>query len=93
MKKTGILPPDVKPVRSGVYETRTVNVETGRVNGPWLFSWFDATDRIWGCGHQDAEAAWRVPDYEFAFQNKQWRGLTEEQAEAGAAKAQPREKT
>ena len=77
--KTKIFPPDVRPVRSGAYETREVDVETGAARGPWLFSWYDAPHRIWGCGHADAETAWRHPEYEFASQSKQWRGLTEEQ--------------
>lgn len=74
---TDIFPPDILPARSGVYLTRGVNPEDG-VKTPWAYSYFDATDRIWGCAHETIEMAARSPEYEFAWQTKEWRGLAEE---------------
>ena len=74
---TPIFPPDVLPVRSGVYFTQSVD-EDGKAFGSWGFSYFDATDRIWGCSHEFVEAAAAYPEFEFAIQTKRWRGLSEE---------------
>ena len=71
---TDIFPPETLPVRSGLYLTRTV-YEDGSTDPFWQFSHFDATDRIWGCGHLSTYAAAEAPDYEFASQSKQWRGV------------------
>lgn len=78
MKLTKIFPPDVLPVRSGVYRTKAVDIETGKSLGSWGYSYFDTTSKIWGCAHPDVDSAARVPDYEFALQHKMWRGLAEE---------------
>lgn len=75
---TGVFPPDVLPSRSGVYWTQTLDPETNEPAGEWGFSYFDATDRVWGCAYDDVDSAARGPDYEFASQTKQWLGLTEE---------------
>lgn len=78
MTLTAIFPPETLPVRSGVYKTRPIDPDTGKPTFSWGYSHFDATDRIWGCSHDRVDQAARVPDYEFAHQSKEWRGLTEE---------------
>jgi hypothetical protein len=76
---TEIFPPDILPVRSGVYRTQSCDSETGEPLGePWGFSYFDSADRLWGCVHDRVDDAWRMPEYEFAHQTKQWYGLNEE---------------
>lgn len=77
-KLTNIFPPEILPVRSGVYKTQACDPDTGTPLDAWGFSYFDANDRVWGCRHFDVEQAWRHPDYEFAHQCKQWCGLSEE---------------
>lgn len=78
--QTQTFPPDVLPARSGVYKTRGIDPETGKAEDGWLYSYFDLTDRVWGCAHATAEDAFKSPEYEFAHQTKEWRGLTEEPA-------------
>ncbi len=80
MKLTPTFPHDVLPVRSGVYRTRSVDPEDGKPIGPWGYSWFDATDRIWGCAEHGPIMAAQNPEYEFAYQTKIWRGLVKEAA-------------
>ena len=75
---TPVFPPETLPVRAGAYLTRSLDTVTGKVLSGWGYSYFDATDRIWGCTHERVDQALRVPDYEFAHQHKEWRGLTEE---------------
>ncbi|MBU3577537.1 hypothetical protein [Polynucleobacter sp. UK-Kesae-W10] len=76
---TPTFPPDILPVRSGVYFTRELDLDTGeRLGEMFMFSYFDATDRIWGCAAGNRESAWKEPGYEFASQNKEWIGLAEE---------------
>lgn len=77
---TPTFPPSVLPVRSGVYETLAADPETLQAIGgfDWGYSYFDATDRVWGCAHDTIDEAWQHPEYEFAHQCKKWRGLTEE---------------
>lgn len=75
---TEIFPPDILPVRSGVYRTQSVDPDSGVAMNPWGYSYFDATDRVWGCVAETAEEAFAKPDYEFAWQTKKWRGLTGE---------------
>ena len=76
---TPTFPPEILPVRSGLYFTREIDPETGaRSEEMFLFSHFDATDRIWGCSAMNRETAIKEPAYEFASQNKEWIGLAEE---------------
>lgn len=79
-KLTPTFPPEILPVRGGVYFTRELNPETGEpyAGDQFLFSYFDATDRIWGCAAGNRDVAWQEPNYEFASQNKEWIGLAEE---------------
>lgn len=78
-KLTNIFPPEILPVRSGVYKTQACDPNTGKPINPWWgFSYFDSTDRVWGCAHDTVDSAWKDPDYEFANQYKQWCGLNEE---------------
>lgn len=80
MKLTAIYPHTMLPVRSGVYQTQNVDPEDLLTIGGWGFSYFDATDRIWGCTYTTPSDAFRAPDYEFAYQTKQWRGLSDPQS-------------
>lgn len=79
MKRTKDLtltfPEDILPTRRGVYQTR---VMVGSKPSPWQYSFFDETDRIWGCAHDTPEMAEEFPEFEFAVQQKQWRGLAED---------------
>lgn len=75
---TPVFPPDVQPVRKGVYKTRVLDTENGQPLTGWAYSLFDTTDKIWGCGHDTVENALAAPDFEFAQQNKEWQGLTKE---------------
>jgi hypothetical protein len=76
---TPTFPPEILPVRSGLYFTREISLETGKPESErFLFSYFDATDRIWGCAGFSAHTAITEPSYEFASQNKEWIGLAEE---------------
>lgn len=77
-KQTPIFPPSVLPVRSGVYATQNIDPEDGLPKDGWAYSWFDLTDCVWGCSAPTPEEAFANPDYEFAWQTKQWRGLTQE---------------
>lgn len=74
---TNMFPAETLPVRSGVYKTLAVD-EDGEAMGDWGFSYFDSTDRIWGCAYASVDEAWKQPDYEYAHQQKLWFGLTEE---------------
>jgi hypothetical protein len=67
-----IFPPDVLPQRNGVYRTCTVDVETGEEAEAWGYSYFDTTDRVWGCTQDNIEDAVKFPEYEFAHQYKRW---------------------
>lgn len=79
--KTEIFPPEILPVRSGVYKTRSFDAETGKpLDEPWAFSYFDFTDKIWGCSHPTVAEAWAYPEFEFAIQSKEWTKLPEEAA-------------
>lgn len=79
MKLTPIFHHTVLPVRSGAYKTLAVDPDSGEpIAGEWGYSWFDATDRIWGCACDTPHEAGLNPEYEFAFQTKIWRGLVEE---------------
>ena len=80
MKRTPIFPPDVLPVRSGVYWTQNIDPFDGATMDPWGYSYFDATDRIWGCTAQSIILAGINRDFEFAHQTKQWQGVLEEAA-------------
>jgi len=76
---TPTFPPEILPVRSGVYFTREIDPDTGKaMTEMFVFSYFDATDRIWGCAAFNRDVAWKEPTYEFASQNKEWIGFTEE---------------
>lgn len=63
-----------RPTQSGVYATREVDVETGEPipGSTWLYSFFDLTDRIWGCSHPDPQMAIAWPEFEYASQSKEW---------------------
>ena len=78
MKLTPTFPANILPVRSGVYKTRYVDRDSGKPIGPWGFSWFDITDRLWGCQSDAIDKAAAHLDYEFASQTKLWRGLVTE---------------
>lgn len=78
MKLTPIFPANILPVRSGVYKTMAVDDEDLQQNVSWNYSYFDATDRIWGCGHDNIVDAGIHRDHEFAHQLKQWQGVLEE---------------
>ena len=76
---TPTFPPEILPARSGVYPTREIDLETGEPTEElFRFSYFDATDRIWGCTAPNRDMAWKEPNFEFASQNKEWIGLAEE---------------
>ena len=81
LNTTETFPPDVLPVHRGVYLTRPVDPET-KVCGRdrWLYSFYDSTDKIWGCEAWTPEDATAHPEFEFADQSKEWRGLAEEPA-------------
>lgn len=79
MKLTPEFPPQILPVRGGVYRTRQIDTEDDSViTKRTEYSLFDATSKIWGCGHKTPAAAASNPDFEFAWQNKSWQGLAEE---------------
>lgn len=78
MKLTPIFPANVLPVRSGVYKTLSVDEEGVPDGRAWGFSYFDATDRIWGCVSDNVVEAGIHRDHEFAHQLKQWQGVLEE---------------
>lgn len=80
MKLTPIFPANILPVRSGVYKTWNVDPETGDIFDAPGYSFYDATDRIWGCSNGDVINAGIHRDYEFAHQLKQWQGVLEESA-------------
>jgi hypothetical protein len=75
---TPIYPPETLPARSGVYWAQSVDPETGDTASEWGFAYFDTTDRVWGCIADTVDHAAAHPEYEFAAQNKRWRGLTED---------------
>jgi len=77
MKLTPTFPANILPVRSGVYSTVTVDSETGKLRNSG-YSFFDATDKIWGCTHLTIQEAVANPEFEFAEQTKMWQGLAEE---------------
>ena len=79
MNLTPTFPASVLPVRSGVYSTVTIDPDTGKLKDSG-YSYFDATDRIWGCTHLTVDDAAAAPDFEFALQTKMWRGLLEDNA-------------
>ena len=79
MKLSPVFPPEILPVREGVYLTTQVDPDTGiALEQTKCYSYFDTTDRIWGCGYPQAEDAFKQPSYEFAHQVKSWQGLAEE---------------
>lgn len=81
MNLTPVFPPEVLPVREGVYLTTQVDPMTGvAISEQTEYSLFDLTSKIWGCGHPTPAAATKTPDFEFAWQHKSWQGLTKEVA-------------
>ena len=79
MKLTPEFPPEILPVREGVYLTKQIDDLTGTVVSKQAeYSLFDVTSKIWGCSHPTPEAAADDPDFEFAWQHKSWQGLAEE---------------
>lgn len=81
MNLTPVFPPEILPVREGVYLTTQVDNETGQpmVNTQG-YSLFDTTSKIWGCNYPTPEEAAKQPEFEFAWQLKSWQGLTKEVA-------------
>lgn len=78
MSKAHINPPSILPERQGVYRTRLVDPETDQPEGDWGYSYFDTTDRIWGCQSANRDTAFGERDFEFATQVKQWCKLDED---------------
>ncbi len=81
MKLTRVFPPEILPVREGVYLTTQLDPETGEPTCSGIvtgYSFFDLTDRVWGCSHKTVKGAIAHPDFEFAWQHKSWQGLAEE---------------
>lgn len=76
VKLTPVFPANILPVRSGVYYTQAID-EDGKL-GQSGYSYFDETDRIWGCMHKTPDEAAANPEFEFAGQTKMWYGLAEE---------------
>lgn len=68
MKKTGWYPTTVKPVNSGVYETRMGL--SGRAFQYW-------NGRRWGLGSFTPKSAFAHKEIESAFQDVTWRGLAQ----------------
>lgn len=75
MSRPPTFPPDVLPTRNGAYRTCAIDLETGEESELWGFSYFDTTDRIWGCTQASIEEAVKFPEYEFAHQHKRWAEL------------------
>lgn len=71
---TPVFTPSKKPARAGVYMASELKqpIEQGLP----LYSLWDG--EIWGCTHASVEQAATHPDFEFAKQQKYWRGLAEE---------------
>lgn len=79
MKLTRDFPPEILPVRAGVYLTKQIDTLTGKViSKNTEYSLFDVTSKIWGCGYATPAEAAKTPDFEFAWQYKSWQGLAEE---------------
>lgn len=83
MKLSPIFPANILPVRSGVYYTQAIEEETGKL-GDSGYSFYDSTDRIWGCMHKTPAEAYAHPEFEFAGQSKMWYGLAEEPKQEAA---------
>lgn len=76
---TPVFPPSKTPHRTGVYlasEKKDVVEKAFRLYALW-------DGQNWGCTHSTIEAAARHPDFEFAVQQKYWRGLAEEPTACG----------
>lgn len=81
MNLTPVFPPEILPVREGVYLTTQVDNETGQpMANTKGYSLFDTTSKIWGCNYPTPEEAAKRPEFEFAWQLKSWQGLAEEPA-------------
>lgn len=81
MNLTPVFPPEILPVREGVYLTTQVDNETGQpMANTKGYSLFDTTSKIWGCNYPTPEEAAKQPEFEFAWQLKSWQGLAEEPA-------------
>lgn len=79
MKHTKVFPPDILPVRAGVYLTTQIDLETGEpLRNTKGYSLFDTTSNIWGCNYPTVAEAAAKPEFEFAWQHKSWQGLTKE---------------
>lgn len=68
-------PADVKPVREGIYETKSpvMNDDPGR------YSYWNGGS--WGGAYMDNRTAFAGRHKESMFQNRPWRGLTSEKPE------------
>jgi hypothetical protein len=66
-------PADVKPVRAGVYETIAPNRPPGQLG--WYSYW---NGKVWGIAYGHRYLAWSVYAEPSKFQDRQWRGLTEQ---------------
>jgi hypothetical protein len=76
---TGWFPPQVKPVRVGVYEA-FMEVFTDRFGTSHLEFGFSRWDgRRWGAMHTDIKSANELLPWHAAAQAKSWRGLKEPQ--------------
>lgn len=78
MKLTEVFPASTLPVRSGIYRTWQVDPEGVIIDHSGGYSYFDATDKIWGCSHLTVDEAAAKPEFEFAWQQKNWQGVAEE---------------
>jgi len=70
MKLTPWFPPDVKPVRSGVYERQMPD-------GWGKYSYWNAKEKWWGAWGWTIEIATKNAKYQSSLQYQRWRGLAE----------------
>lgn len=73
-KLTQWYPPEVKPVREGVYENGTYSRRTNEITGGCYQYWNGAW---WGSVSAIVSGAYRDRDEKSLYQNDPWRGLAE----------------
>lgn len=72
MKLTPLYPPNIKPVRSGVYQTQLTP------DAKAAYSHWNNGTKHWGWGETNPSLTETYPQGSSAYQNKYWRGLTKE---------------